>query len=78
MRVEPMVLGGHERFHEIILSAAKKKYPSKRRRFEEGDFRGRRLRQLTDMSIVCDQTEYASKVEAIPIAVAAESRRRSL
>ena len=62
-----MILGGNTRFHEIVLSALKQKYPFKHWRLHEGEFLGRKLKQKPDMSIVCDQKEYASKVESINI-----------
>ena len=51
----------------MVLEPLRQKYPFKHWNVGSGDFLGRKLVQLEDFSIVCDQKEYANQVQAIPI-----------
>ena len=56
-----MVLGGSEKFHEVLVPELKRKYPFKHWKTKQGMFLGRNLAQQEDYSTVCDQEEYSKK-----------------
>lgn len=73
LHVDDMLIGGTNKFHEVVLSKLKQRYPFKHWKVGSGMFLGRRLNQLEDFSIVCDQKEYAEQVQTIHIS---KERRR--
>lgn len=67
LHVDDMVVGGSGVFHERVISRLKQRYPFKHWNVGEGMSLGKRLKQQEDFSIVCDQREYAEKVQTIPL-----------
>lgn len=65
LHVDDMVLGGSQKFHEVLVPQLKKKYPFKHWKTKQGMFLGRNLVQQEDYSIVCDQEEYSRNVQVI-------------
>lgn len=67
VHVDDMVCGGTAGFVDTVLKPLEKKYPFKHWKKGGGTFLGRNLQQQQDGSIVCDQSDYASKVQTINI-----------
>ena len=65
--VDDLVIGGSTVFAEKVLKALRERFPFKHWVEGQAKFLGRRLRQLEDFSIVCDQEEYASQVRSVYI-----------
>ena len=63
--VDDLIMGGSSDFHQCVLSKLKARFPFKRWSEGKANFLGRKLRQLPDFSIVCDQEEYASQVASV-------------
>lgn len=61
------MLGGTDLFHEQVVFRLKQKYPFKHWKTGHGKFLGRILTQHGDGSIVCDQKDYADKVQTIKL-----------
>ena len=73
--VDDLVMGGSAEFHECVLTKLRARFPFKRWSEGQANFLGRRLRQLPDFSIVCDQQEYASQVASIYISRERQKQR---
>ena len=65
--VDDLVIGGDAIFAEQVLKPLRERFPFKHWVEGQAKFLGRRLRQLEDFSIVCDQEEYASQVRSVYI-----------
>ena len=65
--VDDLIMGGGSRFEQEVLGALKERFPFKHWVTGEAKFLGRRLRQLSDFSIVSDQEAYAGQVRSVPI-----------
>lgn len=67
LHVDDMVIGGTDRFHQMVLGPLKQRYPFKHWKIGGGMFLGKQLKQNEDFSIFCDQKEYAEKVQTIKL-----------
>lgn len=67
LHVDDMVIGGADRFHQMVLGPLKQRYPFKHWKIGGGMFLGKQLKQNEDCSIFCDQKEYAEKVQTIKL-----------
>ena len=62
--VDDLIMGGSRVFQKEVLEALKKRFPFKHWVEKQAKLLGRRLRQLSDHSIVSDQQEYSEHVRA--------------
>ena len=67
LHVDDMCLGGDALFESEVLVHLKKMYPFKHWKTQSGEFLGKQLQQLPDMSIRISQEEYASQVQSIVV-----------
>ncbi len=67
LHVDDMLIAGSNVFHEKVCILLRGKYPYKHWVDGEGKFLGRHVKQMKDLSVVIDQSEYANKVKCIEI-----------
>ena len=67
LHVDDMIVGGSHVFHEKVLTGLKSRYPFKHWKVGGGMFLGRNIQQNSDGFIVCDQKEYAEKIQMIKL-----------
>lgn len=65
--VDDLIIGGNQWFYDGVFKKLTETYPFKQIKFDEGEFLGKQIKQLSDGTLVIQQKEYAESICSIAI-----------